>query len=41
MYAIVELQKCYDAREELFKTNFAPIAVQLTHMILNEGIKNY
>jgi lantibiotic modifying enzyme len=41
LYAIVELQKSYDKGEELFRTNFASIAVELTHSIIKEGISKY
>ena len=41
LYAVLELQKAYDKTEELFRTKFAPLSVELTHMIIKDGIAMY
>lgn len=41
LYAVLELQKAYDSAEELFKTNFSPMAMELTEMIIDKGVSSY
>jgi hypothetical protein len=41
LYAVLELQKAYDKAEELFRTNFSPLSMELTELIVNKGISNY
>ena len=41
LYALLDVQKAYDSVEELFKTNFAPLSMEITDLIVKQGISNY
>ena len=41
LYAVLELQKAYDSAEELFRTNFSPMSMELTEMIIDKGVSSY